>query len=175
MNKDKKKSFFTVSKLESTQTFLYVKLWEYLIFVTGYVTLRCSNWGWGPPPPSMSKRTLLKRAIAYCCSYTRPNPPITSVVRSGTHKQTCSWDGTAPGKKISTLFSLAFFSYLQIDCAQSGVFIVIHCDNTVTKHFKLKQRNSLQSAPPPQTAVKKCHCSVLLMTWTPEVSQERGF
>lgn len=52
----------------------------------GHFTLRCNSWGWGPPPPSMSKRTLLKRATANCCSYTRPKPFITSVVRPGTHK-----------------------------------------------------------------------------------------
>jgi hypothetical protein len=44
------------------------------------ITLRCSSCGWGPPPPSMSKRTLLKRATAYCCSYRRLNSPITSPV-----------------------------------------------------------------------------------------------
>lgn len=131
------KSFFIESKLESTQTLPYIKLWEYFIFVPGYLTLRCSNWGWGPPPPSMSKRTLLKRATAYCCSYTRPNPPIISVVRSGTHKQTCSWDGTALRKKISTLFSLAFFPVYKL--------IVHRVEYLLSFCCKQKQRNSLQS------------------------------
>lgn len=54
----------------------------------GCFTLRCSSWGCGPPPPSMSKRTLLKRATAYCCSYRCPKSPITSPVLAETHRHT---------------------------------------------------------------------------------------
>lgn len=46
------------------------------------LALRCRSCDWGPPPPSISKRTLLKRATAYCCSYTWPNSPITCLVRA---------------------------------------------------------------------------------------------
>lgn len=46
------------------------------------LAFRCSSWDCGPPPPSISKRTLLKRATAYCCSYVLLNSCMTSLLRA---------------------------------------------------------------------------------------------
>lgn len=46
------------------------------------LAFRCSSWDCGPPPPSISKRTLLKSATAYCCSYVLLNSCMTSLLRA---------------------------------------------------------------------------------------------
>lgn len=72
---------------------MHVWVWK-KTFITKVFTFLWSSWDCGPPAPSISKRTLLKRATAYCCSYTSLNSFITCLVwASGGHTHTDTRSG----------------------------------------------------------------------------------